>query len=536
MTLEGGGSMADYKQMIEEGRAVLGIELGSTRIKAVLIDEKHETICSGGHSWENRLENGVWTYSLDDIWEGLRDCYRDLASNVQKEFGTQLKKVAAIGFSAMMHGYMAFDKDGKLLAPFRTWRNNITGEAASKLIDLFEYNIPERWSIAHLYQSILNGEEHVKDIDYLTTLSGYIHYKMTGERVLGVDDVSGMFPIDPATKDYDMKMVEKFDRLMDGRFPWKLLDIMPRVLVAGEEAGKLTPEGAKLLDPTGTLEPGCPACPPAGDAGTGMVATNSVGVRTGNVSAGTSIFGMFVLEDNLKKVYPEIDIVTTPDGAPVAMVHANNCTSDINAWVNLFGEFAAEVGMELDTNKLFETLFKVALKGDPDCGKLLSYGYLSGEFIMDCMEGRPLFTRTPDSRMTLANFMRSHLYTALGALRVGMEILYKENVKIDTIFGHGGYFKTEGVGQKFLAAAMNAPVSVMETAGEGGPWGMAVLAAYMLRREKGEGLQDYLTHKVFAGSKSTTIAPDPADVKGFEAFMDAYVKGIAIEKAAVSAI
>lgn len=427
------------------------------------------------------------------------------------------------------------NKNGELLVPFRTWRNGITGEASEALTEAFQYNIPQRWSIAHLYQAILNGEDHVKDIDFFTTLAGYIHWKLTGQKVLGIGDASGMFPIDPETKQYHAAMIQKFDLLVaDKNYPWKLKDILPKILVAGENAGILTPEGAKLLDPSGNLEAGIPLCPPEGDAGTGMVATNSVAKRTGNVSAGTSVFAMVVLEKELKKVYPEIDLVTTPDGSLVGMVHANNCTSDLNAWVGLFREFAESFGMEVDMNQLFGTLYNKALEGDKDCGGLLSYGYLSGENITGVTEGRPLFVRSPESRFNLANFMRTHLYTSLGALKVGMDILLKEeHVQIDKILGHGGLFKTKGVGQGILAAAIDTPVSVMETAGEGGPWGMALLASYMLNKESDETLAHYLSEKVFAGNKGTSMDPDPEDVKGFETFIERYKKGIAIEKAAL---
>lgn len=527
--------MSNIKETIDNGKAVLGIEFGSTRIKAVLIDEAHNPIASGDHVWENRLDNGIWTYTLDDIWTGLRDAYSNMTADVEAKYGTKVTKLGAIGFSAMMHGYMAFNKEGELLVPFRTWRNSITGQAAKELTELLNYNIPERWSIAHLYQAILNKEDHVKDIAFFTTLAGYIHWQLTGEKVLGVGDASGMFPIDPKTKDYDAAMVEKFDALIADRgFDWKLTDILPKSLNAGEVAGTLTEEGAKLLDVTGTLEAGIPLAPPEGDAGTGMAATNSVKQRTGNVSAGTSIFGMIVLEKELQKVYPEIDLVTTPDGSLVAMVHANNCTSDLNAWVGIFREFAESFGIDVDMNKLFGTLYNKALEGDADCGGLLSYGYLSGENITGVSEGRPLFVRSPKSNFNLANFMRSHLCTALGALKVGMDILLKEEkVEIDEILGHGGLFKTKGVGQGLLAAAINAPVSVMETAGEGGPWGMALLAAYMVNKADGETLDAYLADKVFAGNKGSKMEPDAKDVEGLEVFIERYKKGVAIEKAAI---
>ncbi len=511
------------------------IERGSTRIKAVLIDENHTPIASGDHEWENRLENGNWTYSLDDIWAGLRHSYQNLAADVQNKYGATIRKIGAIGFSAMMHGYMAFDKDGKLLVPFRTWRNSTTGPAAEELTRLFQYNIPIRWSIAHLYQAILNGEDHVKDVAYFTTLAGYIHWKLTGVKALGIGDASGMFPIDVEKKDFNEEMIRKFDELVEEKhFSWKLRDIMPKVMVAGEEAGVLTEEGAKLLDESGNLEAGVPLCPPEGDAGTGMAATNSVAKRTGNVSAGTSVFAMIVLEKELRKVYPEIDLVTTPDGSLVAMVHANNCTSDLNAWVGIFREFAESFGIEVDMNRLFGTLYNKALEGDADCGGLLAYGYLSGEFITGVDEGRPLFARSPESKFNLANFMRVNLYTALGAIKVGMDLLLKEeDVAIDSILGHGGLFKTKGVGQRILAAAINAPVSVMETAGEGGPWGVALLAAYMKNKADGESLEDYLAKKVFAGNAGSRMEPNPKDVEGYEVFTQRYKKGIEIEKAAL---
>ena len=523
------------KESIMNGKAALGIEFGSTRIKAVLVDENCETLAVGGFHWENQLVDGIWTYSLDAIHSGLQACYAAVAKDVKEKYALPLKKVASIGISAMMHGYMAFNEKDELLVPFRTWRNTMTEEAAAKLTQEFQVNVPERYSISHLYQAILNGEDHVKDIEFFTTLAGYIHWKLTGQKVLGIGDASGMFPIDPETKQYHAAMIQKFDLLVaDKNYPWKLKDILPKILVAGENAGILTPEGAKLLDPSGNLEAGIPLCPPEGDAGTGMAATNSVAKRTGNVSAGTSVFAMVVLEKELKKVYPEIDLVTTPDGSLVGMVHANNCTSDLNAWVGLFREFAESFGMEVDMNQLFGTLYNKALEGDKDCGGLLSYGYLSGENITGVTEGRPLFVRSPESRFNLANFMRTHLYTSLGALKVGMDILLKEeHVQIDKILGHGGLFKTKGVGQGILAAAIDTPVSVMETAGEGGPWGMALLASYMLNKESDETLAHYLSEKVFAGNKGTSMDPDPEDVKGFETFIERYKKGIAIEKAAL---
>ena len=471
----------DAKSTIETGKAILGIELGSTRIKAVLIDQENKPIAQGSHTWENQLVNGLWTYSIDAIWSGLQDCYADLRSNVKKLYDTELETLAAIGVSAMMHGYMPFNEKEEILVPFRTWRNTNTGRAAAELSELFVYNIPLRWSISHLYQAILDNEAHVKDIKFLTTLAGYVHWQITGEKVLGIGDASGMLPIDPTTNNYSAEMVAKFNNLIASKeYSWKLEDILPKVLSAGENAGVLTPEGCKKLDASGHLKAGIPVCPPEGDAGTGMVATNAVKQRTGNVSAGTSSFSMIVLEKELSKPYEMIDMVTTPDGSLVAMVHCNNCTSDLNAWVNLFKEFAQTFGMkDIDMNELYGALYNKALEGDKDCGGLLAYNYFSGEHITGFEEGRPLFVRKPDSNFNLANFMRVHLYTALGALKTGLDILMKEeDVKVDKMLGHGGLFKTEGVGQKIMAAAVNAPVSVMKTAGEGGAWGMAILAAY----------------------------------------------------------
>ena len=530
--------MGDAKTSILNGKTSLGIEFGSTRIKAVLIDENHEVIASGGYDWENKLVNNIWTYDLEDIWTGLQDCYKKMADDVADKYGVVLENVGAIGFSAMMHGYMVFDEKDKLLVPFRTWRNTITEPASEALTEVFRYHIPQRWSIAHLYQAVMNGEEHVADVRYMTTLSGYIHWQLTGRKALGVGDASGMFPIDIKTSSFNETMIQQFDELVaDKKYPWKLGEILPQVMVAGEEAGVLTEEGAKLLDPSGRLKPGIPVCPPEGDAGTGMAATNSVAQRTGNVSAGTSVFAMVVLEKELTKVYPELDLVTTPDGSLVAMVHCNNCTSDLNAWVGLFKEFAEAFGMEVDMNKLFGTLYNKALEGDPDCGGLLAYNYFSGEHITGFEEGRPLFVRRPDSNFNLANFMRVHLFTSLGALKTGMDILLKkEGVKLDEMLGHGGLFKTKGVGQSIMAAAIDTPVTVMETAGEGGAWGIALLAAYMVCREEGENLADYLSNRVFAGEAGSTLAPVEKDVKGYEAFMERYTKGLPIERVAVDSL
>lgn len=528
----------EKKDLILQGKAILGVEFGSTRIKGVLIDEKGTVLASGSHEWENQLDNGIWTYSLDAVWSGLQDCYRDLCENVKAEYGVTITNLAAIGFSAMMHGYLAFDSNDELLVPFRTWRNTITGEAAEKLTKEFNYNIPQRWSISHLYQAILNGEDHIDKISFFTTLAGYVHWKLTGEKVLGVGDASGMFPIDIKTGSFDQTMVDKFNALIaEKNLGWKLEDIIPKVLNAGESAGTLTEEGAKLLDPTGTLKAGAPLCPPEGDAGTGMVATNSVAVRTGNISAGTSVFAMVVLENELSKVYPEIDLVTTPDGALVGMVHCNNCTSEMNAWVSVFDEFASLIGASVDKNTLYTSLYNKALEGDADCGGLISYNYFSGEPVTGFTEGAPLFVRKADDKFTLANFMRMHLYSALAALKAGLDLMFKEeNVKVDEMFGHGGFFKTKGVGQRVAAAAIDAPVSVMETAGEGGAWGIAVLAAYLIGKASDEKLGDYLNETIFADQKGSKLSADAADVAGFNAFMDKYKAGLAIEHAAVDAL
>ncbi|MCI8495750.1 MAG: FGGY-family carbohydrate kinase [Lachnospiraceae bacterium] len=525
-------------QDIQKGKTALGIEFGSTRIKAVLVGSDNTPIASGAHDWENQYENNIWTYSLDAIWNGLQDCYTKMAEDVKNQYGVTLTTIGALGFSAMMHGYMAFDKNNKLLVPFRTWRNTITGEASNKLTELFQFQIPQRWSISHLYQAILNKEEHVSAVAYFTTLAGYIHWKLTGQKVLGVGEASGMFPIDSDTIDFDRRMMEQFNDLIAGEgFSWKLQDIIPKVLNAGEHAGTLTEEGAKLLDVSGNLRAGVLVCPPEGDAGTGMVATKSVAQRTGNVSAGTSVFAMAVLEKKLAKVHPEIDMVTTPDGSPVAMVHCNNCTSDLNAWVNLFKEFAESFGVEVDMTKLFSVLYHKALEGDPECGGLLAYNYFSGEHITGFEKGRPLFVRTPNSNFNLANFMRVHLFTALGALKTGLDILMKEeNVKLDVLMGHGGLFKTKEVGQKVMAAAVNVPVSVMQTAGEGGAWGIALLASYMVNKGADETLSQYLDDKVFVGQESVTLRPDIKDVEGFDTFIKRYSEGLFIERAAVDSL
>ena len=513
-------------------KTALGIELGSTRIKAVLIDEKHLPIASGDYEWENQLVDGIWTYSMQTIHTGLRACFAALREDVKTRFGQELTTVGAIGVSAMMHGYLPFDKDGKQLAEFRTWRNTITGEAAGELTELFGFNIPQRWSIAHLYQAVLNREEHVKDVAFLTTLAGYIHWQLTGEKVMGVGEASGMFPIDSSKLDYDETMIRKFKALTG----IELRDILPRVLTAGQSGGVLTESGARFLDPSGTLQPGIPVAPCEGDAGIGMAATNSVRVHTGNVSAGTSDFAMIVTDKPLG-VHREIDMVTTPDGAPVAMVHCNNCTSDINAWVNLFSQFAQAIGAPVEKGQLFTLLFRKALEGEPDCGGLLSYNYFSGEGVTDLDEGRPLFVRTPDASFTLANFMRTHLLSALATLKIGLDILTRtEQVRIDKLTGHGGFFKTPGVGQRMLSAAVGSPVTVMETAGEGGPYGMALLAGYMLWKDEGESLADYLDNKVFSGAKAVTVMADAKDAAGFNVFLTRYRKALGLEKCAIEVI
>ena len=536
------------RQTIESGKAVLGIEFGSTRIKAVLIDQENKPIAQGSHEWENQLVDGLWTYSTEAIWYGVEDCYADLRRNVKREYDCEIEQLASIGISAMMHGYMAFGPNGKatrwapvsesekILAPFRTWRNTNTGKAAAELSKLFNYNIPLRWSISHLYQAILNGEEHVKDITYLTTLAGYIHWRLTDKKVLGIGDASGMIPVDPNTKTYNAEMVRKFNELIAPYgFPWKLEDILPECLVAGQDAGVLTEHGAQRLDVSGHLKGGCPLCPPEGDAGTGMTATNSVKVRTGNVSAGTSSFSMIVLEKDVTKPNEMIDIVTTPDGNLVAMVHCNNCTSDINAWVKLFKEYQELLGVKVDMNDVYAKLYNHALTGDPDCGGVISYNFISGEPVAGLTDGgRPLVMRSPNDRFNLANFMRANLYATIAVLKLGNDVLFKEeNVKVDRITGHGGLFKTPGVGQKVLAAALNSPISVMETAGEGGAWGIALLAAFLVNNPDNLNLAAYLEKVVFAGNTGIEIAPDPADVEGFNRYIETYKACIPVDQAAV---
>lgn len=530
-----GYTKSSVAQAITEGRTYLGIELGSTRIKAVLIDEAHTPIASGAHDWTNSYIDGIWTYSTDEVWAGIADAYAQMAKEVLDQYDVTIEKLGGMGYSAMMHGYMAFDENDELLVPFRTWRNNITGEASESLTKLFNYPIPQRWSIAHLSQAIINEEEHVKDIKFLTTLAGYVHYSLTGQKVLGVGEASGMFPIDLTTRDFNKKMIDQFDTLVAERgFSWKLGEIMPKVMLAGDQAGVLTEEGAKLLDPSGKLQAGVPMCPPEGDAGTGMVATNSVAEKTGNVSAGTSVFAMIVLEKDLSKVYSEIDQVTTPTGKLVAMAHSNNCSSNLDAWIGLFEEAALALGAEFDKNKLYQTLYTKALSGAKDGGGLLAYGYLSGEHITHFEEGRPLFVRNSDSQFDLANFMRTNLMSALGALKIGLDILLvDEQVQLEKILGHGGFFKTKDVGQTLMAAAVNAPVTVMETAGEGGAWGIAILAAYMAKKTENQTLEAYLDEMVFGDKEGVTIAPSKEDVEGFDQFMQRYKAGLPIERAAV---
>ena len=527
----------DIKRLIEQGNTALGIEFGSTRIKAVLIGPDHAPVATGSHTWENRLENGIWTYSEQDILSGLQSCYADLRRDVHAQYGAELTTLGALGVSAMMHGYLPFDEHWKLLTPFRTWRNTITAQSAQELTELLGFNIPQRWSVAHLYQAILNGEAHVPQIRHITTLAGWVHLLLTGRNALGVGDASGVFPVDAATGDYDAAMLAKMDkRLAERGFARSMRALLPDCLPAGADAGCLTAEGAKLLDPTGALKPGVPLCPAEGDAGTGMTATNSVAPRTGNVSAGTSVFAMAVLEKPLSKVYPEIDIVATPMGNACAMVHCNNCTSDLNAWVGLIRQAMEALGQTVDNNELYTALFTAALSGDKDCGGLVSFNYDSGEPVTGFEDGCPLFARKPGRPLSLANFMRTQLYSAVASLKLGMDILHAEHVRIDRLYGHGGYFKTKGVGQSIMAAAMNAPVAVMDTAGEGGAWGMALLAAYRIHRKPDQLLDDYLTNDVFAGDKGACADPDPQDVAGFNAYISAYRALMPAEHAAAEAM
>ena len=530
--------LRENAECIKKGETALGIELGSTRIKAVLVTPDCHTIASGSYAWENKLENGVWTYALEEAWKGIQTCYAQIAADLQSAYHVPLQKIGAIGISAMMHGYLAFNKEDELLVPFRTWRNNITGPAADALTEVLQFNIPQRWSIAHLYQAVLNGEAHLPELDFFTTLAGYVHWQLSGEKVLGIGDASGMFPIDETTGTYDAGMLKTFNGLAKVQvYPWQLQDILPRVLRAGESAGTLSAAGAKLLDVTGTLQAGSLMAPPEGDAGTGMVGTNSVRKRTGNISVGTSAFSMNVLDAPLKALHRDIDIVTTPDGAPVAMVHINNCSSDINAWVNLFGEFAAAIGHPLVPDKLYAALFGQAAKADKDAGGLVNYSYLSGENITRMEAGRPLFVRTPHSRMNLSNFILTQLYAAFAPLKIGMDILVQEeNVKTDVMIAQGGLFKTPVIGQQVLADALELPITIMETAGEGGPWGMAVLAVYAARRTEGEALADFLDAHVFQNPTVTTLTPDPDGVAGCRVFLEHYKAGLPVEAAAGKAV
>ena len=525
-------------EKIRAGKTSLGIEFGSTRIKAVLIDDAYHTIAAGDYEWASHLEDGLWSYTQEEIWKGLQTAYARMAGDVETAYGERLTHVGHIGFSAMMHGYLAFDKSGELLVPFRTWQNTNTSEAHEKLSELFQYNIPERWSIAHLYQAVLNNEEHIGKVDFFTTLAGYVHWKLTGKKVLGVGDASGMFPIDPTTHTYETEFIEKFNAIPEvAAQPWKLADLLPEPLVAGTPAGTLTEEGAKLLDPTGTLQPGITFAPPEGDAGTGMVATNSVRVRTGNVSAGTSIFAMVVLERKLERLHPEVDLVTTPAGDLAGMSHANNFTSDLNAWVGLFGQFAAAIGTPVDAGTLYGTLFRAAIADDVDsnCGGLINYPFRSGEFLAGLPEGRPLFARGPEARMSLGNFMRAQLFSAFSPVKIGMDVMTKdEGVAVDSLVGHGGIFTTPKVAQKILAAAFDTPIKVMSTAAEGGAWGMAVLADYLWHAD--QPLDEFLDARVFADAASTTENPDEGDVAGFEEFFDRFRKGLPIEHVAIESI
>lgn len=521
---------------IRAGRTSLGIELGSTRIKACLIGaDPTEVLATGSFAWENRLEDGLWTYDLDQVWQGLRSAYAELVTDAEQQHGARPETFGAIGISAMMHGYLAFDEAGDLLVPFRTWRNTNTGAASAELSDLFGVNIPLRWSIAHLHQAVLDAEPHVERIAGVNTLAGYVHHRLTGERVLGVGDASGMFPIDSATGDYDARMLQAYDAQAGGRLPHPLGALLPAALPAGAAAGALTPEGAALLDPSGALQPGIPLCPPEGDAGTGMVATNSVAPRTGNVSAGTSIFAMVVLEHPLAEVHHELDLVTTPAGDAVAMVHCNNGASELAAWAGLFTRFAAAAGQPLSDDAVFDALFREALEGEADAGGLLAYNHLAGEPIAGLAEGRPLFVRTPDSAFTLSNFMRAQLYGVFGTLALGMQVLSAEGVELDRMFAHGGMFRTAGVAQRFLAGALDAPVAVGELAAEGGAWGIAVLGSY-LAHARDLSLPDYLAQRVFASAALATVDPDPADVAGFASYLDRYRAGLSIEIAAAASL
>ncbi|MGZ6266991.1 MAG: xylulokinase [Candidatus Limnocylindrales bacterium] len=523
--------------MIRSGGAILGIEFGSTRIKASLIAPDTTPLASGSHAWENALKDGIWTYDMPDVWKGLAACYASLVRDVRARYSLELTTVAAIGFSAMMHGYVALDHEGELLVPFRTWRNNITGQACAELTPLLEFAVPQRWSIAHLYQSILDRQPHVSRISHLTTLAGYVHWKLTGEHKMGMGEASGMFPVDPRGGDWDAARMAKFDALIAPyKLGWHLRDVLPAVLPAGSPAGNLTDEGAKLLDPSGKLRAGIPLCPPEGDADTGMVATNAVRPRSGNVSAGTSVFAMIVLEKSLARVHEEIDIVLTPDGKPVAMAHSNNGSSDLDAWIALFGQVGRALGAEPTLDDLYGKLLPLALQGEPDAGGLLAINYVSGEHLTGFTEGRPLFARNENSRFTLENFMRAMYFASLCSIRTGFDILtVEEGVVIDEIRGHGGFFKGGDTGQRMMAAALGVPVSISATAGEGGAWGMAVLAAYLLRADPRQTLPDYLDERINKGI-GKPVKPDPRDVQGFAEYFARHKKGLAIEREAVKAL
>lgn len=520
------------REAIREGKAVLGIELGSTRIKAVLTGPDWMPLAVGGYRWENQFVDNIWTYDLQEAMEGMQKAYAAMAADAEQKHGVQITRLAGIGISAMMHGYLSFDQENRLLVPFRTWRNTITGEAAGRLSGLFNFSIPQRWSIAHLYQAVLNKEKHVPAIRFLTTLAGYVHWQLTGEKVLGIGDASGMFPIGENSGYDEARLAEFKGLIQEEHLPWNLEEILPEIKYAGEEAGRLSRQGAKLLDPSGLLQAGIPLCPPEGDAGTGMVATNAVAPRTGNVSAGTSIFAMIVLEKGLSRIHPEIDIVTTPEGSPVAMVHCNNCTTDLNAWVDLFLDFAREAGLETDREKMYQVFFDSALRGEKDAGGLTSCGYHSGEHITGFEEGRPLLVHPSESRFSFANLARCILFSALATLKIGMETLEEEKVQIDRILGHGGLYKEGDAGQRFTAAALRTPVTVMDTASEGGAWGIGLLAAYMADKKDGETLRDYLDKRVFRQMGGSRLAPDPKDIEGFETYLARYKAGLMVERAA----
>jgi len=525
----------DIKEIISSGDISLGVEFGSTRIKAVLTAVGARVIAKSSYDWENQLIDGIFTYDLEEVWTGLRKCYKDIAEQVKQEYGVEIAKLSSIGFSAMMHGYLVFDKQGKQLVPFRTWRNTITGQSADILSNHFNFNIPQRWSIAHLYQSILNKEAHAGNIDFLTTLAGYVHWRVTGERVIGIGDASGVFPIDEATLDYNKNMMEQFAELSEKEgFTINLEDIFPKVLSAGQSGGKLTREGALLIDPRGTLQEGIPVCPPEGDAGTGMVATNSITPETGNISAGTSIFAMIVLDKNLSKYYSEIDMVTTPDGHPVAMVHCNTCTSDIDAWVKLFYEFAKQIDSNADISDVYKLLYQAALKARFDCGGLVSVNYFSGEPVVKIEDGAPLFIRKADSEFNLSSFMRTHIYSSFATVKIGLDLLFNEQeIKIKKLLGHGGLFKIEKIAQQMLASSLNIPIEVTGTASEGGAWGMAILAEYMSHKKENQSLEQYLNEKIFADAESMVCYPNKEETEGFNSFLEGYKKALQVEGLAV---